>query len=344
MYDMHKELNEFYEEHVRLKDERNKLKEHRDTNLVALKDGLKKLEYPSGFDHKNQGSYAMDTINKHPKKEYDIDVAIIFEKNDLPSEPADARKRIEEAMIEGGGNFKTPPEAKTNAVRVSYAEGHHIDLAVYRKYTDDFGNEITEHAGSEWTARDPMEITNWFISTADSKSPSKELGAVVEDKQMRRITRWIKMFAKSRDTKSRDSWDLPGGLILSVLVDECYQSNLSRDDASLYDTMVSIRNRIRRNQEVLNPVDSNQSLTSREKDKTRIKNLEEKLDFVLEKMEVLFEIDCTPYKALQAWNWVFDHSYWKEKMEEESKSGTNAKKDGPVIIKTTGPWWKDFRD
>jgi hypothetical protein len=304
--------------------------------LVALKDGLIKLEYPSGFDNKNQGSYAMDTINKHPKKEYDIDVAIIFEKNDLPSEPADARKRIEEAMIEGGGNFKTPPEAKTNAVRVSYAEGHHIDLAVYRKYTDAFGNENTEHAGSEWAARDPMEITNWFISAVDSKSPSKELGAVVKDMQMRRITRWIKMFAKWRA-----SWNLPGGLILSVLVDECYQSNWDRDDVSLYDTMVSIRDRVRGDPEVFNPVDKNQSLTSREKDITRINNLVEKLDFILEKMDVLFEADCTRSKALQAWNAVFDHPYWEEKMEEESKSGTNTKKDGPVIIKTTGPWWKE---
>ena len=336
MYNMHKELNEFYEEHVRLKGERNKLKEHRDTNLAALKDGLKNLEYPSGFDKKDQGSYAMNTINKHPKKEYDIDVAIIFEKDDLPSDPMDARKRIEEAMIEGGGNFKTPPEAKTNAVRVSYAEGHHIDLAIYRKYTDAFGNETTEHAGSEWTVRDPIEITNWFISTIDTKSPSKEFGATVDDKQMRRIVRWIKMFAKSRE-----SWNLPGGLILSVLVNECYQSNLSRDDVSLYDTMVSIRDRVRWDQEVLNPVDSNQSLTSREKDKTRIKNLEEKLDFVLEKMDVLFEINCAPSKALQAWNWVFDHHYWEEKMEEESKSGTNAKKDGPIVINTTGPWWRE---
>jgi len=335
VYDMHKELNEFYEEHVRLKEERNKLKEHRDKNLVALKDGLKKLEYPSGFDIKNQGSYAMDTINKHPKKEYDIDVAIIFEKNDLPSEPADAKKRIEDAMIEGGGNFKTPPEAKTNAVRISYAEGHHIDLAIYRKYNDVLGNETTEHAGSEWTVRDPMEITNWFISAVNTKSPSKELGTAVKDNQMRRITRWIKMFAKSRA-----SWNLPGGLILSVLVDENYQPNWNRDDVSLYDTMVNIRDRVRGKQEILNPVDTNQSLTSREKDKTRIKNLEEELDFALEKMDVLFEIHCTPSKALQAWNWVFDHPYWEEKMVEKSKSGTNTKKDGPVIIKTTGPWWK----
>ena len=118
MFDMHKRLNEFYADHVRLGKERQTLAEHRDTNLDRLKAGLQKLEHPSSFDHRNQGSYAMHTINQRPEKDYDIDVAIIFSKDDLPSSALDARKRIEEAMQEGGGNFSQPPEAKTNAVGI----------------------------------------------------------------------------------------------------------------------------------------------------------------------------------------------------------------------------------
>lgn len=334
MYDMHKELNEFYEEHVRSKGERNKLKGHRDTNLVALINGLKKLEYPSGFDKKDQGSYAMDTINKHPKKEYDIDVAIIFEKDDLPSEPADAKKRIEEAMIVGGGNFKTPPEAKTNAVRVSYAEGHHIDLAIYRKNKDFLGNLIVEHAGAEWTIRDPMDITNWFVNAVQAKSPQKKYGAKVGDMQLRRIVRWLKMFAKSRT-----SWDgnMPGGLVISVLAVECYISNSDHDDISLYESMKSIRNRLEGNTEVKNPVDIAQSLTERNKDKKRITNLKENLDFVLDKLDDLFDLECDRPKALKAWDWVFQHSYWKSKLGEAMKDALVA---GTLSVTATGGLFK----
>lgn len=330
MYDMHKELNEFYEEHVRLKEERNKLKEHRDTNLIALKNGLKKLEYPSDFDKKDQGSYAMNTINKHPKREYDIDVAIIFEKDDLPSEPADARKRIEEAMIESGGNFKTPPEAKTNAVRVSYADGHHIDLAAYRKNKDFLGNPIIEHAGAKWTIRDPMDITNWFVNAVQVESPQKKFGAKVGDMQLRRIVRWLKMFAKSRP-----SWDgnMPGGLVISALAVECYVSNSDRDDISLHETMKNIRNRLEWNNEVKSPIDITQSLTERDKDKTRIKNLKENLDFVLDKLDDLFDLECDHPKALKAWGWVFQHSYWKNKLGEAMKDSLVA---GTLSVTSTG--------
>jgi len=319
MYDMHKELNEFYEEHVRLKDEKKKLKEHRDTNLEALKDGLKKLKFPFVFDKKDQGSYAMDTINKHPEKKYDIDVAVIFEKDDLPSKPVDARKRIEDAMVEGGGDFNTPPEAKTNAVRVSYAKGYHVDLAVYRKNKDIHGNSIIEHAGADWTTRDPIDITNWFVNAVQARSPQKIYGSNVDDMQLRRTVRWLKMFSKSCN-----SWNMPGGLIISVLAVECYVSDINRDDISLHGTMKSIRDRLEWNKEVNNPVDITQSLTEREKDKTRIKNLSEQLDSVLDKLDDLFDLQCDCLQALKAWDSVFDHSYWKNKLGESMKNSLVA--------------------
>lgn len=319
MYKVHKELNDFYQDWVRLRDERTKLKENRDSNLAALKDGLKKLEKPFVFEKIDQGSYAMDTINKHPDKEYDIDVAVIFEKDDLPSTPADARKRIEKAMVEGGGNFKTPPEAKTNAVRVLYAEGHHVDLAVYRKQKDFLGQIVIEHAGAEWTSRNPQDITEWFTKSVQSKCPKKEYGSNVENLQLRRVVRLIKKFSKSRA-----SWDLPGGLIITALVVECYVSNSDRDDVSLFETMKRVRDRLSWNTEVVNPANISQSLTTREKDKTRVKNLKEKLDFAVEKLNDLFDADCDALKAFKAWNEVFKHPYWKGKVGDTLKNSLVA--------------------
>jgi hypothetical protein len=310
MYDMHKELNIFYNDHVCLSaDDKQALAGYRDTNITRLKSGLEKLEYPSCFEAKNQGSYAMDTINQHSKKEYDIDVAIIFKKEDLPTDPADARKQMETAMCEAGGNFLTLPEAKTNAVRISYVEGYHVDLAVYREAIDLLGNPIIEHAGPEWTVRDPMEINNWFTELVQRRSPSKKYGAQVDDGQVRRVVRWLKMFSQSRS-----SWNMPGGLIISALVGECFIQDNDRDDVSLHTTMESIRNRLRIDKNVNNPVNPQYSLTERGKDKTRINNLETNLTTALEKMTVLFQADCDRQMALQAWNWVFNHPYWENEI------------------------------
>ena len=58
MYDLHQELNRFYDEHVRLGKEREALTEYRDRNLERLGAGLEKLDYPNSYDYRNQGSYA----------------------------------------------------------------------------------------------------------------------------------------------------------------------------------------------------------------------------------------------------------------------------------------------
>jgi len=336
MYDLHQELNRFYDEHVRLGKERKALAEYRDRNLERLGAGLEKLDYPSSFEYRNQGSYAMHTINQHPKKDYDIDVAVIFSKDDLPSSALDTRKRIEEAMREGGGNFAQDPEALTNAVRVYYAEGYHVDLAIYRRYVDGHEGLICEHAGSDWTRRDPMEITNWFNDTVRKRSPSRESGAAVDDNQMRRVVRWLKAFAKSRE-----NWDLPGGFVISVLVAECYRSDPVRDDACLYDAMVSIRDRLQANEDVRNPVDTSQTLIIRPVDFGRVRRFRDKLDYVISKLEVLHSSNCTAEQAIQAWHWVFQHPFWStdddtESIDDYGKRLREAALAGSIYVAPTG--------
>jgi hypothetical protein len=327
MFEMHKELNQFYQDHVRLGEERKTLAKHRDINLERLHEGLEQLGYPSNFEHRNQGSYAMHTINQQPNKDYDIDVAVIFDKEDLPENALDAKKRMEASMQEAGGNFSQPPEAKTNAVRVYYSEGHHVDMAIYRKCTDEYGNLIHEHAGSEWTVRDPMEITNWFNDIVRKCSPSNDVGMTVEENQMRRIVRWLKVFAKSRE-----HWDLPGGLIISVLVAECYKPNFTRDDISLYETMVSIRDRLKLNEDVWNPVYTDQILSDRPVDQGRIKRFRDKLDTAISKLAALHESECKEDQARQAWYWVFQNKFWSTDDTSESQDAL-GKRLGEAALK-----------
>ena len=57
----------------------------------------------------------MDTLNQAVNNDYDIDVGLIFEANDLPDGAKAARERIRDAFIESGGQFKDPPNARSTA-------------------------------------------------------------------------------------------------------------------------------------------------------------------------------------------------------------------------------------
>jgi hypothetical protein len=333
MFDLHDETYKFYRDHVRLSSEQRKdLAGYRDTNYARLKDGLDKLNFPHPQRKCDQGSYAMYSTNQHPNNNYDIDVAIIFDKEDLPSSPLDARKRIESAMQEGGGNFSKPPEARTNAVTIWYQEGHHVDLAIHRRYFDTWGNEVIEHAGIEWTSRDPMEITNWFNNTVNELSPSKDNGASVANGQMRRVVQLLKMFVKSRSSWQDSGKTLPGGLLISTLVGkECYRSNSESDEKALYDTIVALHNRLQTNIEVNNPVDETQSLTYKDEYKNQVERFKEKLGKALEWLEPLLELEGDKESEAKAWKQFFNHDYWDDLVDQISE----AKSLGEALRKTS---------
>ncbi len=320
MFDLHAKLCEFELNHVRLgTNEKNKLAGYRDVNIDRLKDGLDKIgendktHYNMPKETCNQGSYAMNTLNQHPDNDYDIDVALVFKKDDLPTDPVAAREYIARAFCEAGGNFNKDPEARKNAVTVWYADGYHIDFAIYRSSVGTLGLEVIEHAGADgWMTRDPMETTNWFNRKVKELSPSQLLGATIEADQMRRIVRLLKAFCRSRQ-----SWSLPGGMIISALVAERFVSDYRRDDVSLFKTMKAIRDRLLVNTDVRNPVYIDRFLTSKEKYKTQVTRLKEKLDWALSKLEVLEKSDCTQSQALEAWNSVFAHSFWGDVIAEE---------------------------
>jgi len=308
MYNTHEEISKFYDKYVRLSREQQKtLTGYRDRNINRLEKGLQELGYQSPTRTCGQGSYSMATMVQHPDNDYDIDTAVIFLSEDLPTSSLKARQRVLAGIEAGGGDFKQPPEARTNAVTVWYQEGHHIDLAVYRTYIDPWGKEIIEHAGAVWTRRDPLEITNWFKEQVSLKSPSNTQGAGVDDCQMRRIVQFLKMFAKSRS-----SWNLPGGLLISVLVSECYVPDSWRDDISLYYTMSAIRTRLQGNMTILNPLDPSLELTYKQEYVNQVCCFGEKLGSALEWLKPLSDMSCDDLSAYKAWNKVFQHNYWQE--------------------------------
>lgn len=333
MYDITADLQTFYDHHVRLgKDLREQLASYRELNITRLKNGLDDLAvetsrpHPHPYDWKNQGGYAMHTLNKDPNNDndYDIDVGLMFNRDDIPENPLKARQRVRDALCKRCTNFTKEPEARTNAVTVWYAEGYHIDFAIYRTYTDEFGIKRIEHASTEWKRRDPMEVNNWFSERVSTLSPKANpiLGYYpkVAEGQMRRIVRFLKWFCRSRT-----SWSLPGGMIVSALVAESivYRADSGRDDVALYNTMVALRDRLNISCRVYNPVDTSQELTGNTEVLNQVIRLRDNLNTAISKLSILFDqVNCTREKARFAWDWVFNHNFWAKK--ESAKVATFA--------------------
>lgn len=314
MYDLNTKFNKFYTNDVVLPNEDQvNLREKKDLNIDRLKDGLKehneekKTSY-SVVDTVEQGSMAMSTITQNDENEYDIDVAIIFEKSNLPDGTTATKNIIEDALKRKCTQFKTEPEALTNAIRVEYADGYHVDFAVYRRFINTSNEYEYEHCGSEWRSRDPRAITNWF-----NKKNTAANGKI------REVVRLLKMFCKSRS-----GWLMPGGLIQSVLVEECLQSK-DKIQETFYYTIEAIRDRLTTNKAVNNPVDTTVSLLLTAKDDQKVKNLGDRLTTYLKKLDVLFKTDCNDTKAISAWNDFFKHSYWEELITQTNENSSFVK-------------------
>lgn len=313
IYDGSKEMLDFLNKKVRLsQNEKDKLKDYKNINLVRLTSGLTENDSPMYKKTINQGSYAMNTINQHPENDYDIDVGIIFDKDDLKGSKGgdmsalDARKMVCDAMQDE--KFNKPPTVLKNCVRVYYEEGHHVDMPVYRRYEDEEGNEVQELASNVWKESDPEAITSWFNDAVIEQSPDTTNG-----RQMRRITRLVKKWCNSRD-----SWNMPSGFMLSVLVDEKYKDNDGRDDDSLYETLKAIRDRLAWNKTVYNPVTDDSVSEGKEH---LLTNMHEKLDDALKNtLNVLDEQGCTHKQAMKAWSKFFNDDFFKDKIQDESKN------------------------
>ena len=231
MYDLSLEFKKFYYNKVVLsKKETTNLREKKNLNITRLKDGLVEYNEENKTNYKiaevlEQGSVAMSTVTQNQKNDYDIDVAIVFDDTNIAGlGQREIKNIVVKALKKKCTNFKKEPEALTNCVRIVYSDNYHIDFAIYRRIKNDDGSYKYEHAGSEWRERDPRAINNWF------KDEIKTHG-----EKLRQAVRLSKMFCKSRE-----SWQMPGGLIQSVLCDEKIQ-DYKRMDEMFYYTMKEVK-------------------------------------------------------------------------------------------------------
>ena len=305
MYDLSTEFKKFYYNKVVLsKEEISNLRAKKNLNIDRLKSGLEEYNTENKTSYKiaetlEQGSVAMSTVTQNENNDYDIDVAIVFDDTNLNGLGYIAVKNmVVEALKKKCTNFKTEPEALTNCVRIVYSDNYHIDFAIYRRIKNDDGSYKYEHAGSDWRERNPRAINNWF------KDEIKEQG-----EKLRQAVRLSKMFCKSRS-----SWQMPGGLIQSVLCDEKIQS-YDRIDEMFYYTIKEVCNRLALNKDVNNPT-SEQSLLLKQKDKDKVNNLYNRLNDYLAKLDILFSDECTEKDAIEGWYEFFNHDFWTYTSDE----------------------------
>lgn len=309
MYNLHDDFQMFYREHVCLrKARRDALAGCRDACMARLRSGLEQLGYPGWRSYVNQGGYAMHTLNQAVANNYDLDAAIIFDAADLPAAPLAARQRIRAGFIKTGGQFKDDPTARTNAVTVWYKSGEHLDFAVFRRWVNNNGVLVLEHAsGDEWKHRNPEAVTKWFDDIVLRRSPSAAQGATVAPQQLRRVVRFIKFLTRAR---SRER--LPGGMITTALVCEqaVFIPDLHRDDVSLYRTLQALHFRLSMGSPVIHPTDGT-NLTVKLKRQQEVVDLRSLLNELMPKLAVLNDPACTRAQARNAWRQFFNHAFWE---------------------------------
>lgn len=311
MYDISQKFNTFYNSHVVLPQaDQSKLYNKKDLNIQRLKDGLIEYNEEKGTTYSMvevcvQGSVAISTVVQNEDSDYDIDVAVVFNKADLGDNGAQATRNIvADALRRETKQFNADPEVKTSCVRIKYEEGYHVDFAVYRRYYDVLRNcWIYEHSGSDWTKRELNGLTEWFKTRN-----------TVTDGKLRKVVRLSKMFCKSRN-----AWkNMPSGLLQTVLCDEKLQDFYDRIDELFYYSMKEVVSRLEFDTSVAAPVDNSRDLTSRKHDIRNMVNWRNRLKSKLEDLDVLFSGDCTEEDALQAWYGFFNHEFWNKQVIESS--------------------------
>lgn len=296
---------------------KDKLRDHREANRNRLKRNRPENIRLNDDHFIPQGSMAIGTTVQEENNAYDIDDGVWFHKDDLRKKDGTAytaretQEMVRDALKDP--SFNKQPELHNNCVRVFYAEGHHVDVPCYRKLDANTDKERQELAGANgFTPSDPTEINRWFLEHVEALNKQRD-GA---GSQLRVMIRLMKRFARSRGA----DWDMPNGLKLTMLVEECAPSYYERDDEAFYWLLSKLKTRLATNLEVENRA---QTKTPRDKltksaSDTNMLELRKRVSEVLDRLVVLHHPDCTKKQAREAWDWVFQSDGFFEAYDKDS--------------------------
>lgn len=318
MFDYNEQIQAYEDDCVNLPQAiKDKLRDQREANRNRLKrnrpDGIRLND-----DHFiPQGSMAINTTVQEEDNAYDIDDGVWFHADDLKKKDGAAftAKETQEMVRDAlkDENFNKQPETHNNCVRVFYEEGHHVDVPAYRKHNADTDKEHQELASAAgFAASHPTEINCWFEERVQTLNKQRDAAG----SQLRVMIRLKKRFARSRGKE----WDMPNGLKLTMLVEECFPTYSQRDDEAFYWLLSNLKTRLTLSLEV-----ENRAQTKSPKDKltkspndSNMLELRKRVGEALDKLLVLHRTDCTPKQAREAWDWVFQSDGFFEAYDKDA--------------------------
>jgi hypothetical protein len=161
------------------------LREKRDIILNRIHDYLIKNGLPD-FTRVSQGSYKMKTgVVPIEDLEYDIDVGLRF-----PFAESDyTAKEVRTWVFEAVKRHTETVEEKGPCIRVTYADGYHVDLVMYACWPDGFGEDQYRlaHKTRGWVPANPVKLIE-HVNNAREVYEGTEDNATKTD-QFRRCTR-----------------------------------------------------------------------------------------------------------------------------------------------------------
>jgi hypothetical protein len=188
-----------------------------------------------------QGSYSLKTMIEplNPEDEYDLDDGIYLKHTDNDiSNPT--TEEVSNWVFEAvKGHTKKKPENKKNCVRVIYAEGYHIDLAIYRKINGEY--YLARLGQDQWVPSDARAFNDWFYTRLE------------KTEQMRSCIKYLKAW------KDYEGCDLKG-IHITVLVGLNHVAVEDRDDVGLEKTVAQIVEYLKDKKAIYNPVDTSENL------------------------------------------------------------------------------------
>lgn len=254
-----------------------------------------------------QGSVAMETVTGGGYYgNFDIDDGIYFSRKALTGPlggeltPLAARQLVWEAAY--SEQYAYPPEYRPNCVRVYYAAGYHVDLAVYRLTGNVFGGRTIELASSYWKPANPAAVTEWF-KNASLSSPGWGT-----NRQLTRMVRYLKVWSQSRS-----AWQgyMPSGFALTKLAVECYRSFSDRDDRALLHIIWAIGERLEYNELVEHPVLRGEYINGPGKD-APVRFLRDRLTEARARLRPIFH-GANRSEARACWDAFFNETYFRER-------------------------------
>lgn len=166
------------------------LREKRDIILGKIQESLSADDLP-GFREFLQGSYATDLktgVKPLAGEEFDIDIGLRF--NVSPEEHT--AKEVRQWVLDAVEGHTDKVEDKGPCIRVTYADGFHVDLVCYATWDDDAG--VTQyrlaHRDDGWRPSDPLRLLA-YVRDAMRPFDGTEDGATSTN-QFRRVVRYVR--------------------------------------------------------------------------------------------------------------------------------------------------------